>query len=186
MRGLLVTIAFLLVGCETGEHASPPAGANGDDHAASPAPQRPSAEGSEVKQAAESLHGYWKVTRATANGEPWREGVGQIHVFKQDGKVWTVGHDFESNEEYRCDARQDPPTLVTYFFNPDLAGSGICELRGDTLRWRISDDEQPLSFSDDPRGSWNEYEMTRITPEQAEPLIAALQDERLQIEAAAP
>jgi uncharacterized protein (TIGR03067 family) len=135
---------------------------------------------------APALVGHWRVTEATADGEPFAEGFGEIHVFKEDGTVQTVGHDFEAHQEYRCDMSKRPNELVTFFSNPAHAGVGIFELKGDRLRWRVADDPQPLSFDRDPTGRWNEYEMTRITAEQAAPLIEALQDQRLRIKASNP
>lgn len=126
------------------------------------------------------MRGSWLAVEATANGEHYSGGVGEVTTFTKD-HVETVGHDFESNFEYHIDATRTPKYL-----NFGSGGSGIYALEGDTLRWRTSSDEQPLDFDTSPQGLWNEQVLKRIDEAEAKARSSALHDERLGIKASTP
>lgn len=125
------------------------------------------------------LKGAWKVTEATSDGKPDEEAVGGVYRFDADETLEVFHTTYQARLVFRVDLAQDSPTLISYFFSRKFAGSGIYRLKGDTLRWRISDKEQVLSFTTDPQGKWNEYHLTRLTDAEAKSAIERLTRERL-------
>jgi hypothetical protein len=127
-----------------------------------------------------ALKGAWKVTKATSDGKPDEDPIGSVYRFDADKTLEVFQPTYEARLVFRVDLlAQDPPTLVSYFFTPKFAGSGICRLKGDTLRWRTSDKEQRLSFTTDPKGKWNEYHLRRLTDAEMKSAIERLARERL-------
>jgi uncharacterized protein (TIGR03067 family) len=123
----------------------------------------------------QAIVGYWRVTEATANGEPFPEAAGGIYQFEPGGRLQVTSTAYEAMQDYRLDDGTQPGKLTSYFFNPQNAGAGIYELDGDSLRWRTADNPQELSFSTAPHGAWNEYYLVRITASEARQAIEAIQ-----------
>ena len=127
----------------------------------------------------EAIIGFWKVVDGSADGDPYPEAIGKIYEFRRDNKLRFVSRENEGVEEYRIDVQARPKTLVSWFFNPKNASFGIYELNRDALRWRFTLDKQDLQFSEIPQRSWWEYTLIRVTADDAERAIEALQEKRL-------
>jgi uncharacterized protein (TIGR03067 family) len=127
---------------------------------------------------AKSILGHWQVIHSTYLGEPLKEDVGSVYTFKADGTLQISHAEFEATFEYRLDARAMPRTLISFFSNPKLAGSGIYRLAGDKLVWRESDDEQRLSFATPPAGKWNEVTLERLDDKAYEAAAKAVKAKR--------
>lgn len=158
--GLLILTALTVCGC-----------------GAANAPQDKGAGAGSIGETGDgqTIVGYWRVTEATANGDPHPEALGGIYQFEPGGKLEVTSPAYEAMQDYRLDDGAQPRKLTSYFFNPQNAGAGIYELDGDSLRWRTADNAQELSFTAAPQGPWNEYRLVRITASEAKQAIEKIQ-----------
>ena len=170
----VVFVCLIIVGC------GPPAPSSGSDGEDSPSNRQQSPARDLVVRDEESIIGFWKVVEASADGDPYPEAIGTIYDFRRDNKLRFVSPENEGIQEYRMDANSRPKTLVTWFFNPENAGSGIYVLSRDALRIRSTLDKQDLRFSDIPHGRWWEHRFVRVAADEAGRAIEALQDKRLE------
>lgn len=174
MRRFSFMSVLCLIGLGCGR-LEPPGGAVSSR---SPAPSQQSDVSEASSSHGDSIIGFWRVVEASADGEGFPEKIGTIYEFRSDNTLRFVSLDNEGIQEYRMDAHARPKILVSWYFDPEIAGSGIYELNRDTLRWRTTLDEQDLRFSEIPQGRWWEFKFVRVTAEAAEAAIESIREER--------